>query len=274
MNNSPETGLQKKKPITSFSFNKLFWLESKGNRISFRLDGIPKDIHFTISWENSEKVNLHITKNIGDGTDKPKIVIIEINKSLVAEIVGFIPQLIINQLYKPLSFKGLSRASRKNIRLFYFDNIESHPQIKVLEDKILNLFKENSSVKKGKLKVTFNREKELLCHMTSDEMRAFLLNNLRKLSRDSFGSKELKAGIIIMGNNISQFLCSNGRCYKLRKKLTLQGILSSFMKPELSKSIIQLITDSVVRLKDAQTYLDTEPFNRPYQLYLENATSN
>ena len=260
--------------IDSFSISDLFWIQYKNTRISFRIKGLPEDIHFTISWhKNSTKVNFHITKNVGDGTNKPQIVIAEFDKQIIDELISFVPACIINHLYRPISFKRYSRESRKNIRLCHLDDLDRHKNHKPIEEKITKIFKDAATVKKQRLKVNPDLESDFIPLLRSTEIKSLLLSNLKCLTRQSFQSKVFRAGILFMGNRTVQFISSNDKCYILREKMTMYDLLTSFMKPELAKSLFDLTVEALDRIKDAQTYSDTEPYNRPYHLFIESVAS-
>lgn len=110
--------------VNSISFDKLFWIQFKESRVSFSFEGLPEGIHFTISWSNRDRINFHITKNTGDGTNKPKVVIAIWDSELVNTFALYIPSIIIHKMYIPVSFTQYSRRDRKNIRIVYFDEAE------------------------------------------------------------------------------------------------------------------------------------------------------
>src|SRR5438876_4797974 len=123
------------KEFDSISIADLFWVQFKNDRVSFRIKGLPDDIHFTIAWHSdSPKINLHISRNTSAGSNKPKIVIAEIKKELLPELYTFIPVSIFNSLFQAVSFNNNSRKLRKSIRLCFFDDMEKQDQHVVLEE--------------------------------------------------------------------------------------------------------------------------------------------
>src|SRR2546430_620515 len=94
------------KEIDSVCVSDLIWTQFKENRVSFSFKGLPNSIHFTIAWsKKTGNINLHITKNTGDGSNKPKFVIVNFNKSFLDELLSFAPALMINAVFQPISFK-------------------------------------------------------------------------------------------------------------------------------------------------------------------------
>jgi len=257
--------------INSLSIGDLFWSEIEDGRISFRFHGMAPSVHFTISWENENNINLHITKNIGDGTYKPKIVIAKWDKDLVNKFIPYIPALIIGKIYEPLSFKIYSRRSRKNIRIIYLDEIENHANFKSFEKDATGIFKKHSVVKrKNRLKIKTSVEKDFLSLFSSGPIKSLFLNNLRTLHTKSFKSPASRCGIIFLGNKKHQFVTYNNRCYILKNRKNFQEFLKVFMKPELVDELTVKVNEALIRIKDANTYADTLPYNNPHQLYLES----
>jgi hypothetical protein len=256
--------------IESISISELFWVQYKNNRISFRIESLPGDVHFTISWhENSSNINLHITKNTADENNKPKIVIAEIDKKAANELMTFVPACIFNHLYTPISFKNYSRKSRKNIRLCFFDDIEKHPNRAVIEKKATQLFDRASTIKRKKLSLSAGFGNDFIPLLRSVEMRSLLVNNVRNYTIKSFQSTVARAGILFLGDKSLQFISINGKCFTLRQKLTIHSLLTSFMKPELASGMIAKVEEAIILLHDAQTLNDTAIYSNPYQLFIE-----
>lgn len=258
--------------LESISLGGVFWIQFKKDRLSFRTAEIPEDIHFTISWhENNSKINLHVTRNVPDGNNKPKIVIAEMEKHVAATIMNFLPTAIFHHLFTPVYFKSYSRKSRKNIKLCFYDDMEKHQARTLLEKEFTKTFRDASLTKRKKLKIDLAAATTLLPVLQSPEMRSIFLDNLRNLTLHSFYSALPRAGIIFMGKRSLQFLSVRGNCYLLKEKITASALLASFMTPELAKGVTGKIQKAITTLQTAETFSDTIPFNNPYQLFIENA---
>lgn len=258
--------------IDSISFTNFFWIQYKNGRVSFRVNGMPEDAHFTISWhENSSKINLHVTKNASDQSNKPKIVIAELDKKIADEAMTFIPACIFNYLYTPISFKQYSRRSRKNMRLCYFDDMEKDQTHTAIEEKLIKMFYDASTTKGRKLRIRPDLENNFIPILHSPEMKSLLFGNIKNLTKRSINSGSGRAGILFMGKKSVQFISGNRKCFVLNQKATLYGLMTSFMKPELASGLIHEIQNAITQLQAADTFNDTVPFNRPYQLFIENA---
>lgn len=258
--------------LESISLGSLFWIQFKKDRMSFRMTGILEDIHFTVSWHpNSPKINLHLTRNISDERNKPKIVIAEIEKKVAAELMTFLPAVVFHHLFIPVSYKSCSRKSRKNIRLCFYDDLEKHSARAIVEKNIIQQFKQVSATRRKKLRIDASAADTFLPALQPPEMKSIFWDNLRNLTRHSFNSPVLRAGIVFMGKKTSQFISVKGKCYELREKITVSELLACCMTTELAKSLTQEIQKAIIQLQKAKTFADTIPFNRPHQLFIENA---
>ena len=257
--------------ITSLSVGDFFWGEIDETRISFRYKDMPGDVHFTISWKNENNINLHITKNIGDGNRKPKIDIVRWDKDLVDKFLPYVPALVIGNFYSPISLKKYPRSSRRNIRLIFFDELESHPVYKTLGDDASVIIKKHSVIRrKKKMSIKPSVEKEIIHFFKSKGVNSIFLNNLRSLKVNSFESSDSRCGIIFLGKRMNHFVAHKNKCYILNRNKSLNAFLKVFMKPELVDGITKKIADALIQIQDAKTYEDTLPYNKPYQLYLES----
>lgn len=254
--------------VDSISLSDLFWTQFKKGRISFSFKGLPESIHFTFAWNDGyTKINFHITKNIGDGKDKPKIVIANFDNSLIEYITSFFPTILFNKLYQPISFKKYSRRNRKNIRIFHTDSLEAS----MLNERIDNIFKQMTTTKKNKIKIEDSFEKHFLSLASSKEERRIILNNISPLTSRSFKHKSIREGVIFIGNKTYPFISANGKCLILKKRFTIFDLLTYFSKPELTKELVIYFKESLEKIQTAKSYSDTIPFNRPYTLFIDKA---
>ena len=104
----------------------------ENNSFSFRIEdlpeNIPKDVHFTIGYNpETREVNLHITRNVSDQSNKPKIVVVKFHLEALNEALPQIGKrmlnIFLNNLVNPslilpkLTFIPLpaARAFRSNL---------------------------------------------------------------------------------------------------------------------------------------------------------------
>jgi hypothetical protein len=256
--------------INSLSIGNFIWGEIEKGRFSFRHTDMPPDIHFTLSWTNDNNINLHLTRNIGDPGNKPRITLMKWNKALADQFMSSIPALIIGHLFTPASFNHYPRSSRKNIRIIYFDELEKGINNIRLQDKATAILQKYSTIKKKKkLRINPAVEKEIVPLFSSREVSLLFWNNMRSLKLNSFHSATSRCGIIFLGNKKHHFITYNNRCYLLNRRKSLQEFLKIFMKPDLVEGLARKITEAIPLLQQATSAEDTKLFNNPYQLYLE-----
>ncbi len=101
---------------------------------------------------------------------------------------------------------------------------------------------------------------------------AFLLDNIKHVTSHSFRPQTAKAVVLFLGRKSFQFISVKGRCFVIKKAMTIYDLLTAFMKPELARGLIDKVENVIGLLKNANTFTETAPFNNPFQLFLEPAS--
>ena len=135
-----------------FKIENFGWINIRPHLISFGLNLLPDDIHFTIGFdERTSDINLHLTKNVSDKNNKPQIKIIVIEKKLFEEII---PEITLNLLYSfltPISIDEL-KTKYDEIGFLSFDKLDNFEGYSFNE--LLENYKENLKIeRKKKLKI-------------------------------------------------------------------------------------------------------------------------
>ena len=73
------------KKINWFKIKGLGWVQINPHLLSFGYKSLPKDVHFTISWNGEKYIDLHLTRNVSDKDDKPCIPILKIEQEEMEE---------------------------------------------------------------------------------------------------------------------------------------------------------------------------------------------
>lgn len=132
--------------IDHFSINDNFWIQFKSHLISFGFKRLPKDIHFTIGFDQSSPdANIHLTKNHSDPKDKPKIKLIIIDKKVLEEITPSLFTSILNYILRPLEMRQIQKEMKGEIGFISFDK-RQNSEIKI-ESKLIELFKGHHEIK-------------------------------------------------------------------------------------------------------------------------------
>lgn len=255
--------------IDSISLDKIFWGQLSDGRLSFSFEGLPDNIHLPISWANPKKINFHITKNTGDGTNKPKIVIAVWDKELVDAFMPYIPAIVITKMYKPLSFNKYSRRDRKNIRIVYFDEVQELVNMHSIEQRISGTFRDHSVVKRKRLKIMPSAESAMVSLLKNLGLANVFINNQRSVKRDSFNGTPCRTGIVFLWNQKHHFVTFRNQCYVLQRKRNIQELLMTFMNADLVRDLTNKVDAALKEIINAEVYIDTTHLNSPVRFYLE-----
>lgn len=259
------------KPIDSISIDKLIWIQFAESRVSFSFEGLPEGIHFTISWSNPNRINFHITKNTGDGKNKPKVVIAIWDNELVNAVTPCISSIIINKMYKPMSFGKYSRRDRRNIRIVYFDEVEGQISAQKTEERFKQLFQKHSSIKRKKLRIKMSAGSDIIPFIRQSGFTKVFLDNLRSLKPNSFSSAHSRAGLLFLGNKKHHFITYNNQCMILVNNMATVDLFKAFMDPELVNDLAAKIKLVLSEIENAYTYNDTNHLNHPIRLFLKSS---
>lgn len=259
------------KQIDNISIKGVMWGEVKENRISFRFNGMPKDVHFTIAWnKGTGKTNLHATRNIGNDRNKPYIKILEFDKIFQQELAQLVPDVILGKIFQPISFRKLSRRKRKNIWLFFADELEKYMEAFHVAEELSLIWLKGSKSKKNRVIVP-DIDQLAIAMVGTDGLKKIALNKMRRLKKDSFNSPSLRLGFIHTGKNMVPFISANGQCHIAKKGVGLDVLFHSFAEPEFARTLKKYIKEALLRIKNAQTRDETMPYSMPYALYLKEA---
>lgn len=257
------------KSVDSITIDKLFWIQFAESRVSFSFEGLPEGIHFTISWSNPERINFHITKNTGDGTNKPKVDIAIWDTDLVNAFSPYIPSIIINKMYKPMTFGRYSRRDRKNIRIVYFDEVEGLIKTKKTEERFMDIFQKHFLVKRKKLKIKASAGSDIVPFIKQSGLTKVFLDNLRSLKPNSFSSGHSRAGLLFLGNKKHHFITYNNKCMIKGRHMNMEDLFKTFMNARLVKELSAKIKVALFEIEKAYSYNDTIHLNNPISLFLE-----
>lgn len=256
--------------INSISIADVIWMQVKVNRISFWFKGMPKDVHFTLAWNQATgRTNLHLTRNIGDGSDKPRVGIVEADKPFKEKLAKLVPPIILAKIFQPLSFKKYSRKERKNIWLMFADELEKNIDAIHIEEELSLIWRKGSRTKKNR--VTVPDIDQLAAAMAgADGLKKIMSNNIRRLKKDSFNSSSLRLGFIHNGKKIMPFISGYGQCCIAKKGLSFDVIFRAFADPEFAETLMKYVDEAFVKIAKAESRKDTTP-DRPFILHMKEA---
>lgn len=262
--------------IDHISINDDFWIQLKEHLISFGFGGLPKGIHLTIAFnDNSPDINFHISKNTEQQTKKPQICIAIIDKKLLEELLPALTLSMLNKVLKPVNIEEIKTKFGNELGFISFDEMEKSETYSLTEQKLVDSFKDISKFRrKTRLKIEGDIEKQLENFATSEELYATLQNNIVDLSPEF--NKPVEGGIILSEENALTVIRINKKWFSIKTKLRSVDLMTAFVNPELAKRLIRKTKRAIVRVKNAKTFEDTEPFNKPIRLVkvIQNKSAN
>ena len=259
------------KTINYISINDIFWVQFKSHIVSFGFKGLPDNIHFTIGFDDrSPDINIHITKNVADQTNKPKIRIACIDKILLEEIVPSLSIAMLNKFLQPIDLDELKRKYDYDLGFISFDSFEHSDTYSLTEQKLIDSFKDISKFKrKTRLKIEGDIEKRLVSFSTSEDLQASILDNMVELTTEF--QKPVDGGMIISEDSTLQVIRLNDKWFTLRTDLKPFDLLTTFINSNLASRLIWKTKRALVNVKKAETYADTKSFDKQVRLIRQNS---
>jgi len=253
------------------SINDSFWIQIKNHLISFSFKGIPKNIHFTIGFDKrSSNINLHITKNTGDNNNKPKITIVEINKTVLKEDFESLIITLLDKILLPFNINDYKNEFNNELTFISLDKLQKSEYYSKMPQMLIHYFEDIVELKKRRLKIKGDIKNRLDNFAQSTQKPSKILKIGTKTLSHHKGftdcgyivSKEDSINVIRIGNN----------WFTLKKDLNISDLLEGILEPKLVKDIIYRIKKALVLVKNSETFEDTRQYNdesihlvRPYK---------
>ena len=241
-----------------------FFIEIKPEeRITFKSSAFPKNTHVTIAFnKKSTDVNIHLSKNIGNGKDKPKIEIIRISKQDLEQVA--IP-MGVAFLFAQYDYFEVNVIDFQKGWFIPFDAIQKVEDVhmKLLEhcDDLLSIKKR----KKIKVKSEIINRVENYCK--EDEFRKVQLSKLKK-----FCPTCDKGGILFIDDKSYSLLKINGVWYKSNNLPPLE-LLQRVLGEKFVNYVVDYSKNSMNTIVNLEDYESSKEFNKPlllYWCYIEN----
>jgi len=249
--------------IDYISIEDLFWIQFKYELVSFGHHRLPSDVHFTISYDRrSEDINFHLTRNVTDASDKPKITVACMNKQLLRDLQAPLASALFNELFVPLKIKFWRGKYGKNLYYCSFNELEKDKRKHHLEEKMISGFKEISHIKrKTRLKIKEATEEKIIAMFGSTKMRNLLLDNLRRIPAKF--SNDTDTGYLITKKQMVLFIRVGDTWYTINDKVRPAELLMAGVDTTTSTELIRKFNESLAIIKTAKSYHDTNPYGNP-----------
>lgn len=246
----------------------MFWIRCAEKLISFSLPQLPKDVHFSISYEDrSPDINFHVTRNTSEDKNKPKIEVLRIDKQLFQALIPYITDSMLNQIFIPVKFKSWEKKSNYHYdEIFYIPlNSFSPRENSLVEATFKDYLSDKIRIKNKTLKLSGDIEAALQKLVHHPVLKGLIKrNNWRRLPRHFQENPSL---IYISSRKFSGIgFYFNGQLYSFREGVSLEELLSPNMVAGLVKTITFKTYMAIARVSKANSYDDTRPFNNSMRL--------
>jgi hypothetical protein len=249
--------------IDYISIEDFFWIQFREELVSFGHHYLPADVHFTISYNSrSEDINFHLTRNVFDCLNKPKITIACMNKELFKDLQEPLSAAIFNKLFVPLDIRFWRGKYGRDLCYLSFSELEKDKRKEQVEEKITQSFKEISHVKrKSKLKIKGATEKKITGIIASAKMRNLMLDNLRSVPVKFIHHSD--AGFLLTKKQVVPFIRFGDNWYRIKDQVKPMDLLMAGVDTVTSKELVNKFNESLTIIKTAKSYHDTEPYDNP-----------
>jgi hypothetical protein len=243
-----------------FKVEGLFWVHFQKHRISFWVKGFPEELHYTIAFnDESRYVNLHISKNCSD--PKPRITVVYAEKKLLEELIPLIIEILLKGLIEPINIQSFLKDGTATF--ISNSKIKRSRSYTLFEKRLIEHFRPITEIKRRKrLKIVGEIETHL---------EQFIQNgdNSRLITRLAIDDRLSNNTDTVIhhadGTTQAYAFRTGGKWYRFGDTKPME-MLRKFMVPELPEKIFFYLKRSIVVVRDAKSYQDTEPFNHPIQL--------
>ncbi|MCF6131112.1 hypothetical protein [Flavobacterium wongokense] len=253
--------------LNHFSFESKFWFSFKPHLITFGFESLPKDIHFTLVFdERQPDINFHVTKNASNPKNKPQIKIAIIDKKVFEEVISEIGIEIIKSVLEPISFEQINMEETGYLSFDRLEEIEEYSLSNLHE-----IFKEIIHIKRKKrLKIQGDIDSNVIKFTSSKFMETVVYNNIIDFPIEY--DKPVDGGLMITNENVIQVIRINENWYKFNLNSNPLEALKSFVEPELINHLIKTTKDSIEILTSCETFSDSQIHNNPVRLIWDEKT--
>lgn len=265
------------RPYDYFSLNDDFWIQFRGHLVSFGFKGLPKDIHLTVSFHpDNPKVNFHVTKNAGDLSSKPKIAIVEIDKSVLEQISDSVNRKMLGLMLKPFDMRQFVLDNRNKVGFISYDDIQKGKYSTQMEDNLKNaVLPITTFPRKTRIKVKGDVGARLESLAGSKEYSKQLFSyvvSVRHIPKGVF-----VGGMLLTKKDLKIIMRINETWFELKQPENIVDFFNSVLGKDATKKLSRRYKRALVLVRKANTYQEVEKYDKPPFLFLktpQNQTVN
>jgi len=249
------------KKINRFKIKGLGWVQLNPHLLSFGYKNLPKDVHFTISWNSEKDIDLHLTRNVSDKDDKPQIPILKFEKKVIKEDL--------EPIFLTMFFSILRKIEPEEIREFKttqylsFTELNSNATNFSVDEKLHRHFKNNLKKGVSRIEVTGDWMSKLETWVISDDMVAVVNENMAGFNKSI--RNQVEGGIIVGPSKTLCVIKIFDEWFEFRDNMKPQEILRNLIPLELFNRIQENIKIGIDFIQSAKSKSDTAHF-KPIKL--------
>ncbi|GAC1314271.1 MAG: hypothetical protein NVSMB24_38700 [Mucilaginibacter sp.] len=246
--------------------------------ISFRFKGLfnqelPKSIHFTLAYnEGSPDINLHVTNNLSDEYDKPKVVIADVNKKILKERAEAFGGEMLRLFLEPVNFQVMQKRPKwgrhQQTTFLSFDDLEKASLTGDYRDGFYQTLKQHFPQKKGKgrYRMMPSLPRGLKKWAKSNWNQQIIRDHLKPFHL-SAGSVTQQAGYFRSTAYSGLAILYNGIVYRIRNDITPRQLAEAFLGVPVVEQLLQQIRMAIAITDDAENYSQTHNIMQPIRLF-------
>lgn len=239
-----------------FKIKGLGWVQINPYLVSFGYNNLPKDVHFTVTLNKKDDVELHLTRNVSDTMDKPCIPILKIERALLKADLESIFLMIFFSVFRKIAPKEMEKF--KNFKFLSFTELNKSSQIHTINDKLQYHFKDNLKKGTSRLEVNGNWMNRLETLAVSNDILRIVNDNLSQFDRSTIN--HIEGGIILNSTNTFFVMKFFNEWYEFSGNKKLEEILKSLISIELIRHIEENIKLGIKFIRTAESKKDTAKF--------------
>lgn len=233
---------------------------------SFWFQGLPGKLHFSVSHRPGDLYwNLHLTKNVKDEKDKPKITICEINTQGLTTDFENICRYFMSQILEPIP---LHRNRRKQSGyLIKHEDLNNGKAFGRFRKGMKGTFQKClKRVGKKELRIRRNAESEMTAWASSRENRQRILSGLKCIPRRF--SKNIEEGILLTEKETTGVIIAEGKLYRMKQGVAAQDVFLSLISPALLMQLHAKILHAIPRVLAANSYKQVERWDNAVEVFV------
>lgn len=259
------------KNIEHISFGGVFWTQIRPYLVSFGAEGLPKHIHYTFAFnENSDSVNLHLTKDETSDSEKLQVRLTQIRKEHLEEVTNYIGKRMLHSILKPFDLAEFKRNNRGRIGFLSHDDLQRKEVASIIEGKLIEAFEPITKIRNKKVKVKGGKNiiGEKLEHLaTSREMFQVLRKNIKPVNYRTNGEL-IEGGMFVSRKETRQVLRIGNNWFEIHLFEKPTDFLKALSNEVIAGGFIRRAKRGIVKLRMAKNQNDLAGLEPPIKLVL------